>query len=51
MQRHIPKVARAISKIVSNLESIGKVVEYIQIMGKLHYQNGIKVRVPQLLGF
>ena len=44
LQRHVPKVARALSKILSHVDDLNSIGDYLKILGKIHHQNGIKVR-------
>ena len=51
LQRHIPKVVRAIAKAANNVDDLErKTADYFQIVGKLHYQNGIHLVDMGLLG-
>ena len=43
LQRHVPKVARALSKILSHVDDLNTIGDYLKILGKIHHQNGIKV--------
>lgn len=44
LQRHIPKVKRVIVKVIRNIDDLDSIADYLQVMGKLHYQQGIQVR-------
>ncbi len=43
LQRHIPRVGRALTKILSKVDDLSSVLDYLQILGKIHHQNGIQV--------
>ena len=43
LQRHVPKVARALSKIITHVDDLNSIGDYLKILGKIHHQNGIKV--------
>ena len=43
LKRHIVRVARALAKVASNVHDLDSVMDYLQVMGKLHHQHGIQV--------
>lgn len=43
LQRHIPRVSRSIAKVIKNLDHIEVIEDYLQVLGKIHNQNGIFV--------
>ena len=44
LRRHLPRVARALTKVVRNLHRLDdRIVEYLQILGKVHSRRGIAV--------
>lgn len=45
LQKHIPRVSRSIRKVIKNLDNPELVTDYLQVLGKIHHQNGIQVRI------
>ncbi len=43
LQRHIPRVSRAITKVVNHVENLDHVAGYLEMLGKIHQQIGIEV--------
>ena len=43
LKRHIVRVARALAKVASNVHDLEAVMDYLQVLGKLHHQHGIQV--------
>ena len=43
LQRHIPRVSRAITKVVNSIENLDRVSRYLEMLGKIHQQIGIEV--------
>ena len=43
LQRHIPRVSRAIVKVVNNVEHLDHVAAYLEMLGKIHQQIGVEV--------
>lgn len=41
LQRHIPRVSRALAKVVTHVDNLESVTEYLKVLGKIHHQNGI----------
>ena len=41
--KHLNKVSRALAKVVANLEDLENVRDYLQVLGKIHHQAGVKV--------
>ena len=41
--KHLNKVSRAVAKVVANLEDLENVRDYLQVLGKIHHQAGVKV--------
>eukprot|EP00095_Tigriopus_kingsejongensis_P008926 maker-scaffold199_size265817-snap-gene-0.11 protein:Tk08926 transcript:maker-scaffold199_size265817-snap-gene-0.11-mRNA-1 annotation:"globin x" len=41
LQRHVPRVARAVVKVVSHVENLDDVLDYLECVGKIHQKNGI----------
>ena len=45
LQRHIPRVSRAITKVVNSIENLDRVSRYLEMLGKIHQQIGIEVNI------
>jgi hypothetical protein len=45
LQRHIPRVSRAITKVVNHVENLDQVTGYLEMLGKIHQQIGIEVLI------
>ena len=45
LQKHIPKVSRAITKVVNHVENLDQVAGYLEMLGKIHQQIGIEVKI------
>lgn len=43
LARHVPRVSRAMIKILSKLDDLDSVIDYLKVLGKIHHQNGIQV--------
>ena len=43
LRRHIVKVARALAKVASNVHDLDSIMDYLQVLGKLHHQHGMQV--------
>ena len=43
LQRHIPRVSRAITKVINHVENLDQVTGYLEMLGKIHQQIGIEV--------
>ena len=44
LRRHLPRVARALTKVVRGLHRLDeRVVEYLQVLGKVHSRRGVGV--------
>ena len=43
LAKHIPKVARAIVKVLARADDLNSVADYMKVLGKIHSQNGIQV--------
>ena len=44
LNRHIPVVTRSLTKIMSHLDDLQSVADYLELLGKIHHQSGIQVR-------
>ncbi len=40
----MPRVARSIVKMANRVDSIDDILDYIELIGKIHHKNGIMVR-------
>lgn len=49
LQRHVPRVSRAITKVVKLMDRPANAAEYLQVLGKIHHQMGITVSLAKLL--
>ena len=49
LQRHIPRVSRAITKVVNHVENLDQVAGYLEMLGKIHQQIGIEVIIVQII--
>ena len=49
LKRHIVKVARALAKVASNVHDLDSIMDYLQVLGKLHHQHGMQVRLKLIL--
>ena len=43
LQRHIPRVSRAITKVINHVENLDQVTGYLEMLGKIHQQIGVEV--------
>ncbi len=43
LQRHVPRVARAVVKVANRVDSLDDILDYIELVGKIHHKNGIMV--------
>lgn len=50
LQRHVPRVSRAITKVVKLMDRPANAAEYLQVLGKIHHQMGITVQELSLFG-
>jgi len=48
--KHLVKVARAIAKVVSHINDLDYVKDYLQVLGKIHHQADIQEEDLQMLG-
>ena len=47
LQRHIPRVSRAITKVINHVENLDQVTGYLEMLGKIHQQIGVEVMILQ----
>ena len=44
LNKHIPMVTRSLTKIMSHLDDLQSIADYLELLGKIHHQSGIQVR-------
>ena len=44
LQKHIPRVSRALSKVLASIDDLYSVAEYLEALGRTHHQIGVNVR-------
>ena len=49
-QKHIARVARALTKVVNHVDRLEAVADYLSMLGKIHHQIGVEAYEILILG-
>lgn len=41
LQRHIPRITRAVVKVINHADNLDAVLDYCECIGRIHHRNGI----------
>ena len=50
LQKHIPRVSRALVKVLTHVDNLQSVAEYLEVLGRIHHKIGIQVQLYTKLG-
>ena len=49
LQKHIPRVSRALVKVLTHVDNLQSVAEYLEVLGRIHHKVGIQVQLYKRL--